>query len=181
MPKPSPTPKRMPPPALRQYYQDQFQRTVQLTEGAIAQLEAVGETVTLEALCAQTRRIDEQGKGLKPMTVLRNPKAAELFHQHSPAYLARQQRVRKVQRNRSKAKPSSTTTSRYRGLRAADLIQIIEALQTQIGELKAQQEKCKAERNEAYHLRDEALQQNARQLVALTEMRREALAKTKVR
>ena len=37
-------------------------------------------------------------------------------------------------------------------------------------DLKVQQEKLQTERDEAYQLRDQALQQNARQLMALTKL-----------
>ena len=47
---------------------------------------------------------------------------------------------------------------------------MVEDLKTKIVEMKAQQERLQAERDEAYRLRDEALQHNARQLAALTAM-----------
>ena len=162
--------KRVPPSSFSQRSRDQFQRTVRLTQSAITRLESESKTVTLSAVCETTRELDDHGKGLKPVTVLRNPESAELFHQHSPAYQVRQQQIQKTRHRRSRGRINLDGRTMYRGLRAADLIQMIEELKTQVTELKMQQEKFKAERDESYHLRDEALQQNARQLAALTKL-----------
>jgi len=162
------TQKRNPPIAFGQYSQGKFKRTVELTRKAITKLETESKTVTLEAVCEATREFDEQGKGLRPMTILRNPEAAELFRQHSPAYQARQQKVGKAKRKRLKVNSDVRTT--YRGLRAPDLIQMVEDLKAQIAETKVQQDKLKTERDEAYRLRDEALQQNTQQLATLTKL-----------
>jgi len=137
-----------------------------LTEKAIAQLQAQGQPVTLSALVEATRALDEKGKGLGSNTILRNPKAAELFRQHSPAYQACQHKARSAKRKRPKA--SSDARAAYRGLRPAEFIAMVEDLKTQIIELKAHQERLQAERDEAYRLRNQAFQQNARQLAALT-------------
>ena len=115
-----------------------------------------------------SRELDEHGKGLKPITILRNPEAAELFHRHSLAYQERQQKVRKAKYRHAKPKPQAEEVqASYRGLRSPDLIQMVEELKTQLAELKVQQEKLKAERDAAYHLRDEVLLHNTRQLAAL--------------
>ncbi len=162
------TQKRNPPIAFGQYSQGKFKHTVELTRKAITKLETESKTVTLEAVCEATRELDTQGKGLRPITVLRNSEAAELFRQHSPAYQARQQKVGKAKRKRSKINSDVRTT--YRGLRVPDLIQMVEDLKAQIAERKIQHDKLKTERDEAYRLRDEALQQNTRQLATLTKL-----------
>ena len=162
--------KRIIPDAFNQYRRATFERTVRLTEKAIAKLKAEGKAVTLAGVCEATREFDERGKGLRPNSILRNPKAAELFHQHSPAYQERQQKVQKAKRKRAKATINSEARATYRGLRASDLIQMVEDLKVQIAELKTQHEKLKTERDEAYHLRDEALQHNTRQLAALRKL-----------
>jgi hypothetical protein len=160
------TEKRVPPAAFREHRRTAFARTVQLTQKAIAQLQAQGQTVTLSAISEATRAFDEKGNGLEPNTILRNPEAAELFRQQSPAYQQRQERARKAKRKRPKANLDVRAT--YRGLRPAELIAMVEDLKTQIVALKAHQERLQVERDEAYRLRDQALQQNIRQLAALT-------------
>lgn len=159
--------KRVPPAAFSEHRHSAFVRTVQLTQKAIAKLQAQGQTVTLSALSEATQTLDESGKGLEPNTILRNPEAAELFRQQSPAYQQRQERARKAKRKRPKA--SSDVRATYRGLRPAELMAMVEDLKTQIVALKAQQARLQGEREEAYRLRDQALQQNARQLVTLTQ------------
>src|SRR3974390_742076 len=69
--------KRAIPAAFDQYRRKMFERPVRLTEEAIAELEANGQTVTLSCICEVTRDLDEQDKGLRPTTILRNPQAAE--------------------------------------------------------------------------------------------------------
>jgi hypothetical protein len=160
--------KRTIPDAFNQYRQETFARTVRLTEQAIAKLKAEGKTITLTGLCEATRTLDERGKGLRPTTILRNPKALELFHQHSPVYQERQQKARKAKRKRTRVKSTSDTPAIYRGLRLPDLIKMAEDLKAHINELKAQQKRLEAERDEAYRLRDDALQQNVQLLATLT-------------
>jgi hypothetical protein len=158
--------KRVPPEAFNQHRRAAFERTVQLTQKAIAQLQAQGQTVTLSTLSEATRAFDENGKGLEPNTILRNPQAAELFRQQSPAYRQRQEKVRKAKRKHSRV--NSDVRATYRGLRSAEFIAMIEDLKTQIVALKAQQERLQVERDEAYRLRNQVLQQNTRQLAVLT-------------
>lgn len=158
--------KRVPPESFSQHRRTAFERTVQLTQKAIAQLHAQGQTVTLSALSEATQAFDENGKGLKPNTILRNPQAAELFRQQSPAYQLRQERARKSKRKRPKV--NSDVRATYRGLRSVEFIAMIEDLKTQIVTLKAHQQRLQAEHDEAYRLRDQALQQNTRQLAMLT-------------
>jgi len=160
--------KRAIPDAFNQYRQATFERTVCLTDQAIANLEAAGKTITLAEVCQATRELDTQGRGLRPTSILRNPKAAELFHQHSPAYQMRQQRAQQAKRKHPKATVNSKVRAIYRGLRASDLIQLVEDLKAQIADLKQQQEKLRSEREEVGRLRDEALQQNTRLLATLT-------------
>jgi cell division protein FtsB len=160
--------KRTIPDAFNQYRQEAFERTVRLTEQAIAKLKEGKTIITLAGLCEATRELDERGKGLRPTAILRNPRAAELFHQHSPVYQERQQRARKTKRKRTRVKAASGTQQIYRGLRSSDLIQMVEDLKVQIAELKAQHERLQNERDEAYRLRDEAIQQNTRLLATLT-------------
>lgn len=162
--------KRFPPAAFTRYRQTRFERTVRLTEQAIAQLETQGQTVTLTAVCEATREFDAGHKGIRPITILRNPQAAELFRQHSPAYQARQQQAKRAKRKQVKTKVGADLRATYAGLRPADLILIVEDLKTQIADLKAQQARLQSERDEAYRWRDEALRQNTRQLAALTRL-----------
>ena len=162
--------KRVIPDAFNQYRRVTFERAVRVTENAISKLEAGGKIVTLANVCEATRALDERGKGLRPNSILRNPKAAELFHQHSPAYQERQQKVQKAKRKHAKATINSEVRAMYRGLRASDLIQMVEDLKVQIAELKTQQEKLQTERDESYRLRDEALQHNTQQLAALRKL-----------
>jgi len=168
MPKTSPEPTKTPPESFGQYNQVQYQRVVQLTEKAIAKLESTYQPVTLTALAEMTRSLDSEGKSISSRTILRNVDAAALFRQHSSAYQARQQKAKKVKRKRAKAKANTDVRATYRGLHSSDLIQMVEDLKTKIVEMKEQQEKLQAERDEAYRLRDETLQHNARQLAALT-------------
>jgi hypothetical protein len=156
------------PDAFRTYRQGAFERTVRLTEAAIGQLEAEGRQVTLASVCEITRMLDERNKGLRAAAILRNPRAAELFRQHSPAYQERQQKARKAKQKRAQAKPQPNAQATYQGLHVADLIPIVEELKAQVGTLKVQQKELQNQRNEAYRVRDEALQQNARLVAALT-------------
>jgi hypothetical protein len=164
------TNRRHPPEAFSQYSRARFERTVQLTEKAIAKLEAQSQTVTLMAVCEATREFDADGKGLQPNTILRNSAAADLFRQHSPAYQARQRQATRVKRKRPKIMTHADVRAQYRGLRISDLIQLVEDLKAQLMELKSQQERLRTERDEAYRLREQALQQNTRQLIALAKL-----------
>jgi hypothetical protein len=155
----------------RQHNRAQSQRTVELTRRAIAKLEAEGQRVTLSALTAATRAVDTEQKGLAAKTILRNAEACALFHQHSSAYQQRQARAPRVKRRRSCPHLSADTRAIYRGLRTTDLIQMIEASKQSITEMKKDQARLQAERDEAYRQRDEALQQNVRQLAVLTELK----------
>ncbi len=157
------------PKAFAEHNQRKYERTVQLTRQAIDKLEKEGEAVTLATLCEATRPLDDQGRGLRPITVLRNPQAAELFHQHSAAYQARQQKAKKVKRKHPKI--TDDTRTMYRGFRSSALIQAVENLKTQVAAMTVQQDKLKNERDQACQLRDEALQQNTRQLAALTKLK----------
>jgi hypothetical protein len=161
---------RNPPESFRQYSRTRFERTVQLTDKAIAKLEAQSQTVTLMAVCEATREFDREGKGLQPNTILRNSDAAGLFRQHSPAYQARQQQVKRAKRKQTKAITRADVRPQYQGLRTADLIRLVEDLKTQLTELQGQKERLQIERDEAYRLREQALQQNTRQLIALTKL-----------
>ncbi len=157
---------KQPPAAFGERNQQQFQRTVQLTRQAIERLVAVGKPVTLAALCEATQQVNADGKALSAITILRNPEAAALFRQHSPAVQDRQSRVRKAKRKRSQM--NADTRALYRGLRARDLTGMIEDLKQQLADLKQQQDKLMRERADAYKLRDEALKQNTYQLATLT-------------
>lgn len=164
MPKPPSSKKKERPAAFRQYNETSSNRTVRLTRQAVAVLQAKKQTVTLAAIAETTRTLDETGHGLTPTTILRNPEAAHLFRQHSPAYQAKQQA--------RLAQPASEAPipAAYRGMSSAELVQMIEVLKKQAADLKTQRDKLKAERDEAYRLRDEALQQNTHQLAALTRL-----------
>jgi len=170
MPETPSTKKRIPPDAFSQHSRTRFERTVQLTEKAIAKLEANAQTVTLAAVCEATREFDDKGKGLSPITILRNPQAAEHFRQHSPAYQERQRQAKRTRRTRARVRVNADVRAAYQGLRSSDLIQMVEDLKAQLAELKVQQERLQTERDEAYRLRDQALQQNTRQLMALTKL-----------
>lgn len=155
------------PESFRQYCRTRFDRTVELTQKAMAALQAQGQPVTLDTLSGATRAFDAKGKGLSANTILRNPQAAELFRQHSSAYQARKQKAKKVSRKRPE--PSSEVRAIYRGLRPTEFIQMVEDLKTQVVDLKAQREKLETQRDEAYRLRDQVLQQNTQQLAMLTQ------------
>jgi hypothetical protein len=165
----TPVPKKhLVPESFRQRNQVESERVVQLTQKALAQLEADHQTVTLTTVVASTRALDEETKGLSAKTILRNPEAARLFHEHSPAYQARQRRVRRAGRKRVQVNADARAT--YRGLRASDLISMVEDLKRRNAEIRMQRDKLQTERDEAYRLRDEALAQNTRQLAALTRL-----------
>ena len=166
MPKTPSTQKRVPPDSFNQYNRAQYQRVMQLTAQAITKLESERHPVTLTAVVEITRDLDGEGRGISARTILRNSEASELFRLHSPAYQVRRQKVKKAKRKRTKVKANARTI--YRGLHSSDLIQMVEDLKQQNVELKARQEKLQAERDAAYRMRDEALQHNTRQLVALT-------------
>ncbi len=160
------TKKRVAPAAFSQRNQAQSERVIQLTRKALTQLETDHQAVTLTSLVAATRTLDEGGKGLSAKTILRNPAATVLFHQHSPAYQARQREVQRAKRKR--VRMDADSHGLYRGLRRSDLIQMLEELKRQNTELEMQRDQLQAEREEAYRLRDEALKHNTRQLAALT-------------
>ncbi|MCL5952172.1 MAG: hypothetical protein M1132_10715 [Chloroflexi bacterium] len=166
MTKPPATQPRSVPDSFRQRNMAQAERVMQLTRKAIAQLEGVHQAVTLNMVVAATRSLDEQSKGLSAKTILRNAEAATLFRTHSPAYQARQHQVKRAKRKRTPVATDIQVT--YRGLRASDLIQLVESLKKQNAEIQAERDRFRAERDEAYRLRDEALEHNARQLAALT-------------
>jgi hypothetical protein len=159
--------KHVPPAAFSEHRRTAFARTVQLTQKALAQLQAQGQTVTLSAVSKATRAFDEKGKGLEPNTILRNPEAAKLFRQQSPAYQQRQAKARQAKRKRPQI--DSDVRATYRGLRPTELMTMVEDLKTQIAALKTQQAQLQQERAEAYRVRDQALQQNTRQLAMLTQ------------
>jgi L-rhamnose mutarotase len=168
MPRRASTDKREAPDTFAQRNQAQYQRVVRLTRQGIAELQARHQSITLLALSQITASLDQGGKGLSPRTILRNAEAAELFHQHSPAYQERQQEAKKAKRKRSKIKVNPDVRATYKGLHAADYIQMVEELKAKIEEMKVQQAKLQKERDEAYSLRNQALEQNTRQLAALT-------------
>ncbi len=149
------------------------ERTVALTQRAIAKLEADGEKVTLSALVEASRTLDEEGKGLAAKTIVRNAESRKIFHQHSPAYQQRQQQRTRVARRRSPHSKDLGAHAAYRGLHAADLIAIVEELKQQVAQLKLEHAKLEEARDEACRLRDEALQQNRIQLGALTRLTEE--------
>lgn len=158
--------KRLVPESFRQRNRAESERVIQLTQKALAQLEADHQPVTLTTVVASTRTLDDGSKGLSAKTILRNPKAARLFHEHSPVCQARQQRVRRARRKRIRV--DADTRAAYRGLRLSDLIQMMEEMKRQNAEIRMQRDKLQTERDEAYRLRAEALEHNARQLAALT-------------
>jgi hypothetical protein len=167
MAKTSFTKKHIPPVAFSEHRRTAFARTVQLTQKALSQLHAQGKPVTLSAVSEATRAFDEKGKGLEPNTILRNPEAAKLFRQQSPAYQQRQARARQAKRKRPVIDAAVRAT--YRGLRPTELMTMAEDLKTQIIALKAQQQHLQVDRDEAHRVRDQALQQNTRQLAMLTQ------------
>ena len=158
--------KRTPPESFSRRNQAQSQRVIDLTQKAIAQLEANHQSVTLNSVVAITASLDEKRKGLSAKTILRNAKAATLFREHSLNYQVRQQKVKRAKRKHVRV--DADTRATYRGLRPSDLIQMMEDLKKQNASLQTQCDKLKAEREEAYRLRDEALEHNTRQLAVLT-------------
>lgn len=162
---------------LHQHNQIRAQRTVDLTRQAIARLKADGQKVTLIAVSAATRALDERGKGLAPNTILRNAEARELFHQESESYQARQRRAGKKRSRRSHFRSRVTANSSVdcRGLSASDLVQIIEQLKQTVLDLRTRQAKLEADRDAVRQWCDELQQQNIRQLAELTSLQRQTL------
>lgn len=154
----------------RRYNDARAQRTFQLTEQAITQLQATKQKVTLASITAMTTTLDGQGKGLTSATILRNPRSRELFQKHSPGFQARQKQMRRIKRKHGRTNVSVELRTTYGGLRIPELIRLAEDLKQQISELKARTAKLQEERNEAYRQRDAALLQNAKQLAALTQV-----------
>lgn len=165
------------PASFNAYNRAQSERTLRLTRLAIAKLEREHQPVTLAAVAEATRSVDTEndGKGITAATILRNPEACALFHEHSPAYQARQQRLARVKRKRSRP-VTDKARAEYRGLKAKDLVAMVEELKQTVATLKQEQVKLAAERDAAYQLRDEALQQNTRQLAALVQLQSRAQA-----
>lgn len=151
---------------LQQRNQALFCRTVALTTAAIEKLEAAGEKVTLANVAAATHSLDAQGRGISQTTIVRNPEALTIFRQHSPAYL--QKLARKSRQ--APHKPAPPVVDQYQDLGQLDLIRMVEELQAENVQLKTRVAELQRERDTAYHLRDEALQQNARQLAQLAEL-----------
>lgn len=178
MAKPTPGQAAAVPAVLRQHNQTRFQRTVQLTQQAIAALEAQGQAITLMALAAATRTLDESGQGITAKSILHNPEACALFHQHSPAYQERQRRVKPGKRPRGRPRVENELRIKYRGLHVSDLIRMVETLQSELADLKSQQAKLEATCAEALRVRDEALQENVRQLAMLTAQQKSCSSST---
>lgn len=124
------------------------------------------------AVSAATRALDEGGKGLAPNTILRNAEAREFFHQQSESYQERQQRAGKAKRRRSRPRVCAKLSADYRGLRASDLVQIIEQLKQTLHELETRQTKLEADRDVMRQCCTELQQQNVRQLAALTSQKK---------
>jgi len=102
-------------------------------------LREAGRNITLEAICEASRELDEQGKSLKPITILRNPERPSYFT--DTAWLTESaNKSAQGQTGTAKPKPNSEVRASYRGLRSPDLIEMVEDLKTQLTELKAQQE-----------------------------------------
>jgi hypothetical protein len=143
-----------------------YQRTLQLTRDSITKLESEGKRVTLNAIIETSRGLETSGKGIScAKTILHNAEAVDLFHEHSPAYHKRQQFVKKVKRKRAPIKKDIRTA--YKGLISSDWITLAEDMKHQIKELKTQLVKYQEERDEAYKVRNEALQINTRLVVQL--------------
>ncbi len=170
MPKTPPTARQLQQECFGQYNRTQYQRVVQLTEKAMAQLEASHQRVTLTTLADTTRAVDTEKRGLSARTILRNADAAALFRQHSPAYQERQQKATRARRKRARRQTNAEARAHYRGLRVSDLVPLVEELKAQVAQMNTHEAKLQAERDAAYRLRDEALEHNARQLAALTAM-----------
>jgi hypothetical protein len=170
MPKNPSGSKRLQPETFGLYNRGQYQRVVQLTEKAIAQLDASHQPVTLTALAEATRAVDPEKRGLSARTILRNTDAATLFRQHSPAYQERQQKATRAKRKRARNQTNPEVRAQYRGLHVSDLVRMVEELKAHVAQMNAHETKLQAERDAAYRLRDEALKHNARQLAALTAM-----------
>jgi hypothetical protein len=151
---------------LQQRNQTSFRRTVALATAAIEKLEAAGEKVTLANVAAATRSLDAEGRGISQTTIVRNPEALAIFRQHSPAYQKKAARKTRQAQN----KPTQPVVDQYQALDRLDLIRMIEVLQTENARLKVCLSELQTERDTAYRLRDEALQQNTLQLAKLAEL-----------
>src|SRR5947199_3788162 len=73
-------------PWLKQYHQARRERTVKLVKASVDQLESSGQTVTLEAICARSREVDPEGKGIKKAGIIGNAEAHAYYRKHSVPY-----------------------------------------------------------------------------------------------
>jgi len=59
---------------------------VNLVKAAVDRLESSGQTVTLEAICARSREVDPEGKGIKKAGIIGNAEAHAYYCKHSVPY-----------------------------------------------------------------------------------------------
>lgn len=95
-------------PWLKQHHQATRRRTVTLVKASVDQLLQEGRTVTLEAICTLSRKLDPVGKGITKTGVLGNAEAHAYYRQHSTSY----QRGLGYQRRQGRKKQVSTEPSR---------------------------------------------------------------------
>lgn len=75
-----------------------------LVKTTIDQLLNDGQTVTLEAICARSREVDSEGKGIKKAGIIGNAEAHAYYRQHSTTY----QRGLGYQRRKGRSKRVAT-------------------------------------------------------------------------
>ncbi len=93
-------------PWLHALYQARRQRTVTLVKATVDRLVGEGRTVTIEAICQVSRKVDSEGKGIKKAGVLGNAEAYAYYRQHSATYQRAHQRLRHAPRQ----EPMTSTT-----------------------------------------------------------------------
>jgi hypothetical protein len=69
-------------PWLEKHYEATRQHTVSLVKAAVDQLVKEKRSVTIEAICQQSQRLDTQGKGIKKAGILGNAEAYAYSRQH---------------------------------------------------------------------------------------------------
>jgi hypothetical protein len=132
---------------LKRLHQEKRERTVRLVKAAVDQLIQEGKTVTLEAIGAQSRELDPEGKGIKKAAIIGNAEAHAYYRKHSVPYRS----GRGQQRRKGRQLGMATTPSRihpgrdvqrvrqrYLLQRKEDLVDRLLAVEQELG--KAQQQ-----------------------------------------
>jgi hypothetical protein len=134
-------------PWLSQHHQATRQRTVALVKAVVDHLLQKGQTVTLEAICTQSRELDPKGKGITKAGVLGNAEAHAYYRQHSTTY----QRGLGYQRRKGRGKARDSrplridpdrdvgrARQRYLLQPKADLVDRLLSVEQELGEARRQ-------------------------------------------